>query len=93
MNLFDAVPVVVKERYEGYVVGDSISTKDFQLTMNEVIDRCENFTRETLDAKTYMQIRRMVSNAIDLLLHDRRTFDSMMTDILIDDLWLSLIHI
>ena len=87
MNLFDAVPVVVKERYEGYVVGDSISTKDFQLTMNEVIDRCENFTRETLDVKTYMQIRRMVSNAIDLLLHDRRTFDSMMTDILIDDLW------
>ena len=55
--------------------------------MNEVIDRCENFTRESLDAKTYMQIRRMVSNAIDLLLHDRRTFDSMMTDILIDDLW------
>ena len=87
MNLFDAVPVVVKERYDGYVVGDSISTKDFQLTMNEVFDRCENFTRETLDAKTYMQIRRMVSNAIDLLLHDRRTFDSMMTDILIDDLW------
>ena len=87
MNLFDAVPVVVKERYDGYVVGDSISTKDFQLTMNEVIDRCENFTRETLDSKTYMQIRTMVSNAIDLLLHDRRTFDSMMTDILIDDLW------
>ena len=87
MNLFDAVPVVVKERYDGYVVGDSISTKDFQLTMNEVIDRCENFTRETLDPKTYMQIRRMVSNAINLLLHDRRTFDSMMTDILIDDLW------
>ena len=87
MNLFDAVPVVVKERYDGYVVGDSISTKDFQLTMNEVIDRCENFTRVTLDSKTYMQIRRMVSNAIDLLLHDRRTFDSMMTDILIDDLW------
>ena len=52
MNLFDAVPVVVKERYDGYVVGDSISTKDFQLTMNEVIDRCENFTRETLDSKT-----------------------------------------
>ena len=87
MNLFDAVPTVVKERYDGYVVGDSISTKDFQLTMNEVIDRCENFTRESLDAKTYMQIRRMVSNAIDLLIHDRRTFDSMMTDILIDDLW------
>ena len=87
MNLFDAVPVVVKERYDGYVVGDSISTKDFQLTMNEVIDRCENFTRETLDSKPDMQIRRMVSNAIDLLLHDRRTFDSMMTDILIDDLW------
>ena len=87
MNLFDAVPVVVKERYDGYVVGDSISTKDFQSTMNEVIDRCENFTRETLDCKTYMQIRRMVSNAIDLLLPDRRTFDSMMTDILIDDLW------
>ena len=87
MNLFDAVPVVVKERYDGYVVGDSISTKDFQSTMNEVIDRCENFTRETLDSKTYMQISRMVSNAIDLLLHDRRTFDSMMTDILIDDLW------
>ena len=87
MNLFDAVPVVVKERYDGYVVGDSISTKDFQLTMNEVIDRCENFTRETLDSKTYMQIMRIVSNAIDLLLHDRRTFDSMMTDILIDDLW------
>ena len=80
MNLFDAVPVVVKERYEGYVVGDSISTKDFQLTMNEVIDRCENFTRATLDSKTYLQIRRMVSNAIDLLLHDRRTFDSMMED-------------
>ena len=55
--------------------------------MNEVIDRCENFTRETLDSKTYLQIRRMVSNAIDLLIHDRRTFDSMMTDILIDDLW------
>ena len=87
MNLLDAVPLVVKERYDGYVAGDSISTKDFQLTMNEVIDRCENFTRETLDSKTYMQIRRMVSNAIDLLLHDRRTFDSMMTDILIDDLW------
>ena len=87
MNLFDAVPAVVLERYDGYVVGDSISTKDFQQTMNEVIDRCENFSRETLDGKTYMQIRRMVSNAIDLLLHDRRTFDSMMTDILIDDLW------
>ena len=87
MNLFDAVPTVVKERYDGYVAGDSISTRDFQLTMNEVLDRCENFTRESLDPKTYMQIRRMVSNAIDLLIHDRRTFDSMMTDKLIDDLW------
>ena len=87
MNLFDAVPVVVKERYDGYTVGDSIATKDILETVSIVIDRCENFTRETLDSKTYMQIRRMVSNAIDLLLHDRRTFDSMMTDILIDDLW------
>ena len=87
MNLFDAVPLVVKERYDGYVAGDSISTKDFQLTMNEVIDRCTNFTREDLSRDMYMQIRTMVSNAIDLLLHDRRTFDSMMTDILIDDLW------
>ena len=87
MNLFDAVPVVVKERYDGYVVGDSIATKDILQTVSIVIDRCENFTRETLDAKTYMQIRRMVSNAIDLLIHDRRTFDSMMTDKLIDDLW------
>lgn len=87
MNLFDAVPVVVKERYDGYVVGDSIATKDILQTVSIVIDRCENFTRETLDSQTYMQIKRMVSNAIDLLLHDRSTFDSMMTDILIDDLW------
>ena len=49
MNLFDAVPVVVKERYDGYVAGDSISTKDFQQTMNEVIDRCTSFTREDID--------------------------------------------
>ena len=88
MNLFDAVPVVVKERYDGYVVGDSIATKDIGETVSIVIDRCENFTRETLDSKTYMQIRRMVSNAIDLLLHDRKTFDNgRITDILIDDLW------
>ncbi len=87
MNLFDAVPLVVKERYDGYVAGDSISTKDFQLTMNEVIDRCTNFTREELSRDMYMQIRRMVSNAIDMLIHNRRDFDLYMTDKLIDDLW------
>ena len=88
MNLFDAVPVVVKERYDGYVVGDSISTKDFQLTMNEVIDRCTNFTRESLHRTTYMQIRTMVSNAIDTIIHDRRNYDlKFMTDKLIDELW------
>jgi len=88
MNLFDAVPLVVKERYDGYVAGDSISTKDFQLTMNEVIDRCTNFTRESLDRTTYMQIRTMVSNAIDTIIHDRRNYDlKFMTDKLIDDLW------
>ena len=88
MNLFDAVPLVVKERYDGYVAGDSIATKDFQLTMNEVIDRCTNFTRESLDRTTYMQIRTMVSNAIDTIIHDRRNYDlKFMTDKLIDDLW------
>ena len=88
MNLFDAVPLGVKERYDGYVAGDSISTKDFQLTMNEVIDRCTNFTRESLDRTTYMQIRTMVSNAIDTIIHDRRNYDlKFMTDKLIDDLW------
>ena len=70
MNLFDAVPLVVKERYDGYVAGDSISTKDFQLTMNEVIDRCTSFTREDLSRDMYMQIRTMVSNAIDCIIHD-----------------------
>ena len=88
MNLFDAVPVVVKERYDGYVVGDSISTKDFQLTMNEVLDRSENYrNRENLSRDTYMQIRQMVSTAIDMIIHDRRNFDRLLTDILIDDLW------
>ena len=87
MNLFDAVPVVVKERYEGYTVGDSIATKDILETVSIVIDRCSNFTRETLDSQTYLQIRTMVSNAIDTLIHDRRTFDRLMTDKLIDDLW------
>ena len=88
MNLFDAVPTVVKERYDGYVAGDSISTRDFQLTMNEVIDRCTNFTREDLSRDMYMQIRTMVSNAIDCIIHDRRNYDlKFMTDKLIDDLW------
>ena len=88
MNLFDAVPVVVKERYDGYVAGDSISTKDFQLTMNEVLDRSENYrNRENLSRDTYMQIRQMVSTAIDMIIHDRRNFDRLLTDKLIDDLW------
>ena len=87
MNLFDAVPLVVKERYDGYVAGDSISTKDFQLTMNEVIDRCTNFTRDDLGRDMYMQIRQMVSTAIDMIIHDRRNFDRLLNDKLIDDLW------
>ena len=88
MNLFDAVPVVVKERYDGYVAGDSISTKDFQLTMNEVLDRSENYrNRKNLSRDTYMQIRQMVSTAIDMIIHDRRNFDRLLTDKLIDDLW------
>ena len=88
MNLFDAVPLVVKERYDGYVAGDSISTKDFQLTMNEVLDRSENYrNRENLSRDTYMQIRQMVSTAIDMIIHDRRNFDRLLTDKLIDDLW------
>ena len=88
MNLFDAVPVVVKERYDGYVAGDSISTRDFQLTMNEVLDRSENYrNRENLSRDTYMQIRQMVSTAIDMIIHDRRNFDRLLTDKLIDDLW------
>ena len=88
MNLFDAVPVVVKERYDGYVVGDSIATKDIAETVSIVIDRCENLTNITKYDITYSQVRKMVSIAIDLLLHDRKTFDNgRITDILIDDLW------
>jgi len=87
MNLFDAIPQIVKERYDGYTVGDSIATKDILETVSIVIDRCSNFTRESLDSQTYLQIRTMVSNAIDTLIHDRRTFDKLMTDKLIDDLW------
>ena len=40
MNLFDAIPQIVKERYDGYTVGDSIATKDILETVSIVIDRC-----------------------------------------------------
>lgn len=78
MNLFDAVPTVVKNNFWGYDVDDSISTKEVSNAVYEVIDLCDNFDRATIKIETFKQVRLMVSNAIDLMLDDPTTFNEVM---------------
>tara|TARA_B100001175_G_scaffold9039_1_gene7084 strand:+ start:4757 stop:4996 length:240 start_codon:yes stop_codon:yes gene_type:complete len=78
MNLFDAVPTVVKNNFWGYDVDDSISTKEVSNAVYEVIDLCDNFDRDTIQLTTFKQVRLMVSNAIDLMLDDPNTFNEVM---------------
>ena len=78
MNLFDAVPTVVKNNFWGYDVDDSISTKEVSNAVYEVIDLCDNFDRDTIQFSTFKQVRLMVSNAIDLMLDDPKTFNEVM---------------
>ena len=78
MNLFDAVPTVVKNNFWGYDVDDSISTKEVSNAVYEVIDLCDNFDRDTIQFSTFKQVRLMVSNAIDLMLDDPTTFNEVM---------------
>ena len=78
MNLFDAVPTVVKNNFWGYDVDDSISTKEVSNAVYEVIDLCDNFYRDTIQLTTFKQVRLMVSNAIDLMLDDPTTFNEVM---------------
>lgn len=78
MNLFDAVPTVVKNNFWGYDVDDSISTKEVSNAVYEVIDLCDNFDRDSIKIETFKQVRLMVSNAIDLMLDDPNTFNEVM---------------
>ncbi len=78
MNLFDAVPTVVKNNFWGYDVDDSISTKEVSNAVYEVIDLCDNFDRDSIKIETFKQVRLMVSNAIDLMLDDPTTFNEVM---------------
>ena len=78
MNLFDAVPTVVKNNFWGYDVDDSISTKEVSNAVYEVIDLCDNFDKDAIQLTTFKQIRLMVSNAIDLMLDDPTTFNEVM---------------
>ena len=78
MNLFDAVPTVVRNNFDLYDVGESISSKEISQSVHEVIDLCDNFDNETIKRETWLQIRLMVSNAVDLLLHDRDQFNELM---------------
>ena len=78
MNLFDAVPTVVKNNFWGYDVDDSISTKEVSNAVYEVIDLCDNFDRDTIQLTTFKHVRLMVSNAIDLMLDDPNTFNEVM---------------
>ncbi len=78
MNLFDAVPTVVRDNFSGYDRGDSISVKDISNTVNQVIDLCDNFDRDTIKINTFRNIRLMVSNAVDMLLDDPIQFNEVM---------------
>ena len=78
MNLFDAVPTVVKNNFWGYDVDDSISTKEVSNAVYEVIDLCDYSDRDTIQLTTFKQVRLMVSNAIDLMLDDPTTFNEVM---------------
>ena len=78
MNLFDAVPTVVRNNFSGYDRGDSISVKEISNTVNEVIDLCDNFDRDSIKLDTFRQIRLMVSNAVDMLLDDPIQFNEVM---------------
>ena len=77
MNLFDAVPTVVRDNFSGYDRGDSISVKDISNTVNQVIDLCDNFDRDTIKINTFRNIRLMVSNAVDMLLDDPIQFNEV----------------
>ena len=78
MNLFDAVPTVVRDNFSGYDRVDSISVKDISNTVNQVIDLCDNFDRDTIKINTFRNIRLMVSNAVDMLLDDPIQFNEVM---------------
>ena len=78
MNLFDAVPTVVRNNFNLYDVDESISSKEIAQSVHEVIELCDNFDNETIKRQTWLQIRLMVSNAVDLLLHDPDQFNEVM---------------
>lgn len=84
MNLFDAVPTVVQQNFEGYSY-DEIDSYQIATAVKEVVDVCDNFTYETLTTQNRILIKRMVRNAIDLMTsdnsEDRDIFYQMIKDI------------
>ena len=83
MNLFDAVPVIVQQNFEGYSY-DEIDAYQIATAVKEVVDVCDNFTYETLTTQNRILIKRMVRNAIDLMTSDnseeRDTFYTMLNE-------------
>ena len=78
MNLFDAVPTVVRDNFQGYDKGESISVKEITNAVFQVIDLCDNFAKDTIKMTTFRQIRLMVSNGVDMLLNDPIQFNEVM---------------
>ena len=78
MNLFDAVPTVVRDNFQGYDKGESISVKEITNAVFQVIDLCDNFDKDTIKMTTFTQIRLMVSNGVDMLLNDPIQFNEVM---------------
>tara|TARA_B100000214_G_scaffold109969_1_gene77620 strand:+ start:853 stop:1092 length:240 start_codon:yes stop_codon:yes gene_type:complete len=78
MNLFDAVPTVVRDNFQGYDKGESISVKEITNAVFQVIDLCDNFDKDTIKIDTFRQIRLMVSNGVDMLLNDPIQFNEVM---------------
>jgi|TARA_B100001113_G_C20666576_1_gene430227 asparagine synthetase A len=78
MNLFDAVPTVVRDNFQGYDKGESISVKEITNAVFQVIDLCDNFDKDTIKMTTFRQIRLMVSNGVDMLLNDPIQFNEVM---------------
>ena len=78
MNLFDAVPTVVRDNFQGYDKGESISVKEITNAVFQVIDLCDNFDKDTIKMTTFRQIRLMVSNGVDMLLNAPIQFNEVM---------------
>jgi len=85
MNLFDAVPFFVDQELGYEVDEENISSYDVQRVFKIVVDNCDNFDLGTLTPKNHMMIKRMVRNAISLMVSDdseeRDQFNQMVREV------------